>query len=358
MSRLERLGIRLFKRLSARREPDAERDTRRIQRGAVARASIIGALCTLATSALELHWQPFQEAGDTVGYWIRMGIAVAIFTVVEIALLYWSSLRAVHRIARAAKLDLFPGGDTAVAAAMARAALEIPNPHTNLFGIDPRREASKARLFLATAVYKAKRGLSNFVVKAVLRRVLGRALVRAWLPFVAVPITALWNGVVCWLVMREARIRALGAKAARDQVQAIFAGAPELTDAGKVAALRAVAASVVRKEDMHPNLVVMLEAVTAHVGRPQAEEIDDSKRFLESLPALPPAEQSIVLDLLDLAAILDGRLSGGEKKLLDEARRACGREPDLEPARRRLRAFLDGEMESAPISTRSTSPAR
>ena len=31
-----------------------------------------------------------------------------------------------------------------------------------------------------------------------------------WLPFVAVPITAAWNAYVCRLIMREARIRAMG----------------------------------------------------------------------------------------------------------------------------------------------------
>jgi hypothetical protein len=101
------------------------------------------------------------------------------------------------------------------AAVLARAALEIPNPPRPLFGIDPRREASKARLIAATMFYKAKVGVSNFVLRRLLVRVFGRAGLRSWIPFISVPVTACWDAFVCRRALREARLRAMGPSAAR-----------------------------------------------------------------------------------------------------------------------------------------------
>src|SRR5262249_51234454 len=143
-----------------------------------------------------------------VKLWTVIGGATAAASIVEISYLYWDGLRTVHELAREAGLELFPEGErTAVAQAMARAALELPNPTAAVFGVDPRREASKLGLFFASIVYKLKISVSNFVMKALVRRAFARAFVRAWLPLVSVPVTAAWNGIVAWLILREARVR-------------------------------------------------------------------------------------------------------------------------------------------------------
>jgi hypothetical protein len=160
-----------------------------------------------------------------VRFYAVLGAATVIASVIEIAFLYWDGLRSVHQLAHAAGLDLFPeteNDDAAVAAAMARAALELPNPIQNLFGVNPRREASRLRLIVASLVYKAKISVTNFLVKMLVRRTVGRAFVRSWLPFVAVPLTAAWNGVVCRLIIREARIRAMGPSAAKEMLDVIL----------------------------------------------------------------------------------------------------------------------------------------
>jgi len=357
---LERLGIRYFKRLS---RGDATVDVdgihilnvderarlHRIQRGAIARACAAGALSTIVAATTEIVLRRRVDVdhasfGELAAFWAALGGVTATAAVLEISFLYWDGLRSVHRLAITAGLDLFPAGEEGqrVAGAMARAALELPNPTAELFGVDPRRDASRLRLALASLVYKAKVSVSNFVVKALVRRALGRAMLRSFLPLVAVPITAAWNGFVCWLVLREARIRAMGPSATKEMVAAVFDGAKDLSAEGRGAVVRAVGSSIVRTRDMHPNLAVLLEGVIARVGDANIEGIDDARLFLARLGGLPPDEQSVVLRVLTIATIIDGRLTSAEGRLLADAQRACGRAPDLEPALRLRRAFLSG----------------
>jgi hypothetical protein len=112
---------------------------RRIQRGAVLRAALAGALSSLVSAGVEvwLRLHPGAMGVSAAGApWITLG-ATAIATVFEIWFLYWDGLRSVHALSAAAGLDLFPpgaGSPGSVATALARAALELPNRPDPLLG--------------------------------------------------------------------------------------------------------------------------------------------------------------------------------------------------------------------------------
>ena len=359
---LERVGVAYFRRLSAGM-PAIEAvdevhvlnagelsELRGIQRGVIARAAIVGALSGLASALAELY-AVARIGGDpdayalaqVIEFWVIVGGVTGIATVFEIGFLYWDALRSVHRLARAAGLPLFDegGGRAEVAHALARAALELPNPPGRVFGVDPHREISKARLVAIALAYKLKIGVTSFLLKALLRRVLGRAAVRVWLVFVAVPVTAAWNGIVAWLVIRQARLRAMGPSAAAELASRLLRDA-ELSDTGKLAVLRAVAAAIVRTHDPHPNLIAFLAEVRAYAGEGNGEDVDDTRAFIEALPALPKPEQDVVLRVLCVGAILDGKLARDERRLIEEAYRAAGREPRTDAVDRLRRAFTRG----------------
>jgi hypothetical protein len=283
-----------------------------------------------------------------VRYWgVVIGVTV-VAAILEIVFLYWDSLRVVHGMARAAGYDPFGRNasedQNAVAAALARAALELPNPTESVFGVDPHREASKFKLLFASLLYKVKVSITNFAVKLLVRRIAGRALVRTWfLPFVAVPGTAAWNAIVCYVVLREARIRVMGPSAAHELIHAIFDQNITLSAEARLTLVRAVASSIVRTEDLHPNLQAVLIEVTRRVDDALPEGIDDSVLFIEKLRGLAKPEQRMALQVLATAAIIDGRFSGTEKKLLREALSACGFEPDVRPVDRMRKAFIRGD---------------
>lgn len=366
---LERVGLTYFERRSARTEKiesgdavhilnAAERKALgRVTNGAIGRAALIGALSSIAAGLAEVF------ANDTVGehvpaeqqsavaYWAIV-LSVTIFAAVaEIAFLYWDTLRSVHELSRQAGLGLFHGkkgdDDVMVATVLARAALELPNPIENRWGINPRRESNKWMLLVASLLYKAKVGLTNFLFKALIRRMLGRVLLRQALtnalPFVAVPVTAAWNGIVAWRVMREARLRAMGPSAIRELLEIVFTDVPEIDEASRVASLRAVGAAIVRTQDLHPNLLSLFDQVAAKAKYEGKAELDDPGEFLRSLPTLKPETRRLAIQVLAIACIVDGQLARKEKVLFSEALAAAGREVNLKPLEKLCREFVRGE---------------
>ena len=365
---LERVGVRYFQKRSAVRpgpvagevidavhllNPAERAAVNGVQRGAIIRSCVAGAISATIAAVAEVWATPLAPEGtplwsaESLKFWAIVGGATAIAAVLEILYLYWDILRSVHELARVTGLKLFEkDADQAIAQGLARAALELPNPIDLNHRINPRREASKWRLVVASLVYKLKVGVSNFLIKMLVRRILGRVFVRSLvnslIPFAAVPITAAWNGVVTWLVMREARLRAMGPSAAHELVDVVFADAPVLSDAGRLAAVRAVAAAIVRTQDLHPNLVALLGEVQKKAGDTGSAELDDPGEFLRSLKTLAPGEQRLALQTLVVACVVDGRVSSREKRLLTEAFAALGRPVDFAPVHRLRREFVAG----------------
>lgn len=355
-SRVERLGVQYLRALASRRRavaadavhvlnPDERAALRSIARAAVARAAVAGALSGLACAVPALLLPPLAPDASTAAmarHWGIVGAVTVVASVLEIVFLYWDGLRAVHALAHAAGLDLADdehGRDALWA--LARAALEMPNPADAEPGVDPMREASRWRVVLASTLYKLKVALTGFLTKALLRRALGRAATRAVLELVAMPVTALWDGIVCWLILREAKLRVLGPSAALELTAMILPATP--SPALATCVLRAVASSIVRTQDLHPNLLALLRTVRRALATESPADIDDTARFLTDLAALPAHEQTVTLRVLATAAIIDGHLAREEVRLVGEAFAACGRRFDRAGLDALRRAFVSGD---------------
>jgi hypothetical protein len=177
------------------------------------------------------------------------------------------------------------------------------------------------------------------------QRVLPRIASRYVLAFIAIPINGLWNGLVCWWVLREARIRVMGPSAAAEMLDAVLEHEPEPTPELAIALHRAVASCIVRTRELHPNHVAMMRAARQRLGDPiEDSELDDSVVFLKNLPQLSLAERRVVLRLLAAAAILDGRLVRPERRLLAEAYDAAQIPSGVEHVEKLRRAFVAGDV--------------
>lgn len=325
---------------------DERKALMRVEVAAIARAALAGALsggaCATAEVFADRHF-----AGDVIKYWGLVGAVTIVASVLEIAFIYWDTLRSVHELARVAGLELFgadrKSSDDALVDGLARAALELPNPVDMGVGVNPHREAQKWRLVVASLAYKAKVGVTNFVTKLIIRRLLSRVALRSWLPFVALPVTAFWNAVVTWKVLREARIRALGPSAIEELVKVVFDDAASLSPQGKLSAVRAVASSIVRTQDLHPNLVRLLSAVSRRTGDTGKNELDDVGQFLTNLKLLEPSELRVSLQVLAVACVVDGRLSAREKSLWNDALSAAGKAINFRQLEKLRAAFVRGD---------------
>lgn len=360
-SRLERLGAQYLAQLAAKNKAVAQdelhilnenerRELRRIERGAVARAATAGALSGLVCAIPAIVMSsppPHAHIADHARYYGILVAVIIVASVAEIAFLYWDGLRAVHQLAHAAGMDLsdptLANEPTSALWALARAALESPNPPNAVPGVDPLREASKLRVFIASTLYKLKVAISGVLAKILVRRLLGRAATRAVLELLAVPVTALWDALVCWLIVREARLRVLGPSAAIEFSGFLLGSSESLSLEVRECSVRAIGAAAVRSEDLHPNLVALLAAVKKQVKLEAVESIDDTPRFLKQLAALKPEEQTTVLRVLAAASIIDGRLARDEQTLLEQAWQQCGRTYARKTIERLRKNFVSGD---------------
>lgn len=361
----ERFGLAVLRRAPARAavageddpihvlNADELRELRRIERLAVLRAATAGALSGAASAAVAIwaqqryiaHDGTAYSGADAVRFWSLVVAATIVASIFEIGFLYWDALRSVHAMASAAGLKLsdsdLSGERREVALALARAALELPNPPERVLGVDPRREAVRWRFAVAALLYKAKIALTTFLIKITLRGLLGRVMGRWLFELITIPVTAIWNAVVCFMVVREARLRTMGPSAALELAgYALADWTPN--PAGRAAAFRSVAAAVVRTQDFHPNHLALLRVLADRLGAHDLDDIDDSVRFVRDLGALDANDRRLVLRLLVVAAVLDGKLTRAEKRLLSEAFAACRRPLAIERVEELRRAFSAG----------------
>jgi hypothetical protein len=260
------------------------------------------------------------------------------------------------RFVRVVGLQLLPLDEHRlfIACSIARAALELGNPEDALENIlDPLREVSKLRMLLCAVIYKAKIGVTNFLLKVAMKRVLSRSAARSVLPFLAVVGTAFWNGAVAVQVMREAKIRCMGVATGVEIANVLLAEAlSQDQPMGRVARLqvaRAVACTVVRKQTLHPNHQLLLTHVlrrmelgdqtVIHRSSEQEEEalrgsgasamddfhtLDDVEMFLSELPLLNEVEARAVIGLTCLAMIIDAKATAKGLAFYSEVVRLCG----------------------------------
>ena len=334
-------------------DPKERRALLQVQKRAMIRAAAVGAVTAAIAAWVEVVLDRALTAGKhpfgiehvgSVGFWAVIMVVAVLTTLPELIYLYLNTLRGVHELSHSAGVVIIKDDDDeerTVAGALARAALEVPNPRHPFIGVDPRRETSNWVLLVGALVYRAKVSVTNFVAKALFRRLLSRAVLRAWAPLVAIPVSAIWDALITLKVLREARIRVMGPSAAADLMERILGG--ELSDNAKEAAFRAVASSIVRTRDLHPNLCSLLESVTEQIGgAPDIEDSDRSERFLRMLPDLNVDDQNTALAVLSVAAVIDGRIGRRERDLVRRALGACDRVIDEGPVRHLAREFVAG----------------
>ena len=362
-TRMERFGMRYFERMSKKRTHDESPDEihvlnaeerkglMRIQRNSIIRQSVAGGVSAFISVMIGFWIWPYPGDMDHELTWDEQveyygwlyGLSFLV-TAIEIGYLYYDSLRSVHALANKAGLDLFPDEDEeqGVAMSLVRAALELPNPPDDLPRVNPRKEIAKWQVFIAAMVYKLKATATNFVLKAVGRKIAGRSGLRAVMEFIAVPVYAFWNGLIAYWVLRQARIRAMGPSAVEEFSQVIYAKARDYGETAHLAAFRAIGAAIVRTVDLHPNLIAFMNSTYRYLGNPGEVELDSSPLFLESLDYLPADEQDFALKVYVLASILDGKLARREKRLLLKAFEICGYEADLSGIKSLRRSFVGG----------------
>lgn len=323
LNALERNALGYLRaRTRASGEPPLEEKDRaelsRIRRRVVAMGVASGTFSGLLLGGLEVYLRVnviSDERGifDDPLVWGAFYAFVGVLTVVEILFLYWVALRAISgirevvgiAIKRSEAVDLVETGLTL-------SALEMPNPHREIYGVDPYAFVPRWKLVLWNLLYRAKVGATSFVLRVVMRRVAARALLRSYIPLVAAPLYAGWNAYILWRMMNEALLRALGPFAVRQAVEIVSNGR---RDKEFMELSLAAAREMIRRSgDAHPNYVLLLFQMSAQdaggmeagwprhrsrIGRLRADAQEDFSRFLHIVAVLaggPSREQAAMLE--------------------------------------------------------------
>ncbi|MFN4088077.1 MAG: LBF_2804 family protein [Alphaproteobacteria bacterium] len=261
---------------------------------------------------------------EQLPYWVGFFAFTGVVSAVEILFLYWVALRGIVRVTKETGHTIgnsrYPG---LFARGLARGALEFPNPRVHIFGVDPYAYVSGWRLLAKNIGYKMKVGVTSFLLRVFLRRVAARMAVRGMVPLIAGPLYAAWNAFIVWRIMNEARIRTLGPRVVDGIVDEAFGDGPPDGAAAEVI-LQGVAEMLKRGGDAHPNQVYLLCRIREALGR--EEDIDaDWNRHSPSLADLNEGDRSRLLALLTVAILIGSSVARRQKRLLEEACRACCR---------------------------------
>lgn len=259
-------------------------------------------------------------------YWLVVGGVSVFASALEIALCFINALRSAMATSKVVGLELYPPDKERafVAAALARAALEIPHPTQNSLNIDPLREARKRKcaFILVGLLYKGKTGLSSFLLKLFIKRVATRAAAKRFLPFVSAPVNAFWNMLVFRKVMRDAKMVVIGPSSVVAFLNHFVAGR-SLSLLCRQQLLRCVGVAAVEKQAMHPNHSIMFSNLMRVLGDLKVDpktksepEYDDEDRFFELLGACENDEE-LTLQIITLmfAIMIDGDLTKKNKRL-------------------------------------------
>eukprot|EP01050_Picozoa_sp_SAG11_P019725 SAG11_NODE_3192_length_2622_cov_1.761395_3_plen_370_part_00 len=271
-----------------------------------------------------------------IQFWTVVGVVLGVCCVLEIAAMYWYSIKNSVRVANVMDLRLKPlNKDRAfVGGSLVRAALELGNTQGVVFGTDPLREQSTktaALQALFALLYVLKIAVSGFLIKVLIKRVMTRGSAKFALPWAAVPATAIWNAFVGHIIMRQAKLRGVGVAMAIEIFNTIvdvtdLDNVEDLTDLGKLQLCRAVACNIVKQRDMYPTKEILLKHAVGNMGlvrngivdKDESGIIDNAAVFVEKMADLNEHETDMVILVLGLCTVLDGRVRNREFELMEE----------------------------------------
>jgi hypothetical protein len=197
--------------------------------------------------------------------------------------------------------------------ALADAALEKAHRGILRFGIDPYLNMPRWGLTLFFLLNQIKAALSQFLVKFLFRRFLGRYVLRQFTDLLGMPIFAIWNAYASWQVLHEAQIRVMAPTTIREFVNELY------DEWGKDAefkplileALQYVA--ILKRQYNYAHFLLtetLVDRFDLRTNKPLTGE------FISRITKVSPNARQSLERLIIFGVLVDGRLSWIEKRQL------------------------------------------
>jgi hypothetical protein len=311
--------------------------------------SVLGFLAYYLPIYYYPHWfpaaqvsLPFRNAPLRLAWGeFLWGIALMMLEIWALVLL---NLASVHEIAVTTGF-LNAANKTEKGESLVKIGLEIRSPDVRRYGIDPFQGMNKWMLFLFNLVLRLKGWLGNKVIRFLTRLLLGRYAVRALLDFAGMPLYMAINAYAVYAVMREAKVIILGQTA----VDLLLQRLPEveLPCAEQGLLYDTLQYIAISKRDYHDNHYLLTKGLFDHFHIPPKPYHQLSEDYLAKMQGAAPGVQALCRLVILLGFILDGHLSGRERRKLRHLNE-CGVLPEGDgEVKRHLRDFVSGAGISA-----------
>ncbi|WP_035577779.1 LBF_2804 family protein [Halomonas sp. TG39a] len=304
---------------------------KRARRWIIAWAALAGLISgTLIGSAewwmREFATSPWEAMSlrEQLPYWAGYLAVAGCVTALEIGFLYWNALRGVANITRLAGLrygqtDALEPDIQLTVHGVSRSALEYPSPGSLIYGVDPHAYLHGWKLTLRALLYRLKISLSSFLLRLLLRRLLGRLTLRGFLPVLTGPLYAVWNAWIAARIIQEAYLQARGPALVKHLMET-------LTDSDahtRRLVAQGVGELIMRNQHPHPNLVLLLARLLNSLPeKPPAIDID-WPTALQGYAQLTGESRKTLLNTLTQVTLLSGTYRGSRKRFLTEVFATC-----------------------------------
>ena len=321
---------------------------RRVERKAIKWAAIAGIISGGIVGGLEVFvFQDLVEDLDwreQIPYWLVFFAIAGVISGVEILFMYWKTLKAIGYVSVIANISLQENHHGIMSLrGLARTTLEFPNPRSPVYGIDPYALMPRWKFATQNVLYRMKVGVSSFILRVLLRRMLARAALRGLIPLLTGPLYAFWNGFITWRIMRQAREQALGPLVIESLMEELVGQREQLGDEARQTIIQGVAELMRRSQNAHPNYVSLIARLMEELGDSRATiELDWSQRC-RRLKSLNDQERRIVISALTVASVIGGKVGKQKQALVKQAHEASGLIDELSVLTDLRAAFLAGE---------------
>ena len=331
---IEKIGVKYFYRLSKKiksekviklknipPDPVLQVVTQNITVNTVIIAFLVGALTTVPAVIFEMY---FRESYTPNYYYLILALITVLLLMVEIGTLYWLGIKSVHTLAHLTgyegEADSHLPLEYDVKKMMVRSALELEDPMVEYLGIDPSKYMSKKWLVIKALLYKAKIALTSIIVRFALRKIALRYGMRFNFIWVAIPITAIWDAVVMYRVIQDAKLRLFGYHLSQYISEEIITDKflEPYSHSVKEGAIRAISTVMVLSKNYHPNNIILLIKLNKNLKVTDEKNYDDLELLLKYLDIASEKERHLLRTLAGISAVFDGKLNKGEKIALQQ----------------------------------------
>jgi len=267
-----------------------------------------------------------------------------VLAVVEIYFLVFINIRAVYKMAEVCRFPPISDPDRDLhVKSLVNIGVEKNVKNELNIGLDPHQGYSKYRLLMLFVWNKIKASVSNMLFKMLVRKILGRYALRVVVDLAGIPVMATWNAYAANGVLKQAKVRILAPNVI--QLTAIYLYSKYSTDEKFRNILYDILQFLaIKKRSFHENhyLLSVNLLKTFQITTKEKHHLEE-ETFLKTLSELPKEMQEDISKLMVAGMILDGHLSGFEKKSLKEMNELNICHKNVEEIKMILKDFVNGK---------------